>query len=542
MDEVFWSNVVKRWSDASENVILLKKELAKVQEERTLYRNVLDGLRQPEVREPGRDSDNCREEHGHWIQDDAHSDGDGNLRDELKDAETGLRRAKEEYRKMQHDLAASAKRIKELTEENERLALNHRLEIEKQRDIYERILCSSPQKRVLRPETTSKYISTPTPIGVALPQMAETLRELSQQSDNSDAKVITASSPTLVAARPLENQIETLKQLTEEREADNQGLRQELAITREKLQKSEESKKFLLASIVKLQDIARHSSHGALHPLSSNLLQQFQTERLSEKYAISSRSSSRVRNADVIANPNPIPLGSVNGVESRNLGEQTSVEDTQSTSLVPSSYLPPDREKSIARLPFSTVNVDNTHNMFDREFLKTALGGEGIQSLIHRLPENQTSADKKTMSRSYLCPTLNHHPWCPSVPGQHGFIFVGLGKDKESYKSPVFRNLFVGLPKSQSTGRIFRYLGKYRVHRVKHLTVEEWGSLSTDVKCMYAKLTKDKAKDPRSLDDIIAAYHNGELFVPCVQLQYVSFDDALFATLISQRPATRTNT
>ena len=33
MDEVFWSNVVKRWSDASENVILLKKELAKVQEE-----------------------------------------------------------------------------------------------------------------------------------------------------------------------------------------------------------------------------------------------------------------------------------------------------------------------------------------------------------------------------------------------------------------------------------------------------------------------------------------------------------------------------
>jgi hypothetical protein len=33
MDEVFWSNVVKRWSDASENVILLKKELARVQEE-----------------------------------------------------------------------------------------------------------------------------------------------------------------------------------------------------------------------------------------------------------------------------------------------------------------------------------------------------------------------------------------------------------------------------------------------------------------------------------------------------------------------------
>jgi hypothetical protein len=53
----------------------------------------------------------------------------------------------------------------------------------------------------------------------------------------------------------MQTKIETLKHLTEEREADNQGLRQELAITRERLQKAEESKKMLLASIVKLQDI-----------------------------------------------------------------------------------------------------------------------------------------------------------------------------------------------------------------------------------------------------------------------------------------------
>jgi hypothetical protein len=33
MDEAFWANVVKRWSEASEAVIKLKKELAKVQEE-----------------------------------------------------------------------------------------------------------------------------------------------------------------------------------------------------------------------------------------------------------------------------------------------------------------------------------------------------------------------------------------------------------------------------------------------------------------------------------------------------------------------------
>lgn len=37
MDEVFWSSVVKRWSDASESVIKLKKELATLQEEVLLW-------------------------------------------------------------------------------------------------------------------------------------------------------------------------------------------------------------------------------------------------------------------------------------------------------------------------------------------------------------------------------------------------------------------------------------------------------------------------------------------------------------------------
>ena len=46
-----------------------------------------------------------------------------------------------------------------------------------------------------------------------------------------------------------------LKHSAKEGEAASQELRQELAITREKLQKAEESKKLLLASIVKLQDI-----------------------------------------------------------------------------------------------------------------------------------------------------------------------------------------------------------------------------------------------------------------------------------------------
>jgi hypothetical protein len=33
MDEAFWSNVVKRWADASESVIKLKAELTALQRE-----------------------------------------------------------------------------------------------------------------------------------------------------------------------------------------------------------------------------------------------------------------------------------------------------------------------------------------------------------------------------------------------------------------------------------------------------------------------------------------------------------------------------
>jgi hypothetical protein len=33
MDEAFWANVVKRWSEASDNVLKLKEELTRLQSE-----------------------------------------------------------------------------------------------------------------------------------------------------------------------------------------------------------------------------------------------------------------------------------------------------------------------------------------------------------------------------------------------------------------------------------------------------------------------------------------------------------------------------
>ena len=54
---------------------------------------------------------------------------------------------------------------------------------------------------------------------------------------------------------------------------------------------------------------------------------------------------------------------------------------------------------------------------------------------------------------------------------------------------------------------------------------------------MYAKLlTKDKTKDTRTLEDILTAwYDNGDLLVPCVQLQCIGFDDNFFTALLAQR-------
>lgn len=54
---------------------------------------------------------------------------------------------------------------------------------------------------------------------------------------------------------------------------------------------------------------------------------------------------------------------------------------------------------------------------------------------------------------------------------------------------------------------------------------------------MYAKLTKDKTKDARTLEDILIAYDNGNLRVPCVQVQCIGFDDDFFSALLAERDA-----
>lgn len=88
---------------------------------------------------------------------------------------------------------------------------------------------------------------------------------------------------------------------------------------------------------------------------------------------------------------------------------------------------------------------------------------------------------KKRDVNGYLCPGLDHNPWCPSLPGQHGYIFVGLGREKDTFLEPEEHNVFVGLKKKGKDTRRFRYLGKYRAVRVQPLTKEEWATLPEHV-------------------------------------------------------------
>ena len=166
-----------------------------------------------------------------------------------------------------------------------------------------------------------------------------------------------------------------------------------------------------------------------------------------------------------------------------------------------------------------------------------------------RVTVSQTPLAESRQITSYLCPGLDHNPWCPTAPGQHGYMFVGLGREKDTFLEPEDFNVFVGQLKSKnSERRKYRYIGVYRAVRVSPLTVDEWNTLSEpvrihfsercvhnhvlQVKGTYVSRTKEKTVDSRSLAQIRAAYDQGELSVPCVMLECIAFDDVLLSNLV----------
>ncbi|KAI0639748.1 hypothetical protein C8Q77DRAFT_84355 [Trametes polyzona] len=123
---------------------------------------------------------------------------------------------------------------------------------------------------------------------------------------------------------------------------------------------------------------------------------------------------------------------------------------------------------------------------------------------------------------------MDHNAWSPPGPGKHGYMQVGLGRDRNLFIEGEHRHVFVG------TGKHFLYCGWYHVVRVEALSKEEWGTLPPKVKRTYSETTMNKEKSSaiRSADQALAMYDSGELRAPCVRLQCVQFDTAFYQELV----------
>ncbi|KAK0208368.1 hypothetical protein DFS33DRAFT_437518 [Desarmillaria ectypa] len=179
----------------------------------------------------------------------------------------------------------------------------------------------------------------------------------------------------------------------------------------------------------------------------------------------------------------------------------------------------------------TSSTVASTNAPYTRDFLKINIGGS-IQPLIVRVTHSQTALAQKHGIDCYLCPNLEHNPWCPTIPGQHGYIFVGLGMDKDAFVGKEeFYTVFVGIKEGSS--RRFRYLGQYTATHVAPLTVAEWNTLAPSVQATYSETTKKKTKDTRPTEKIKTLYDEGVLSVPCVLLKCVDIDHELSSSLES---------
>ncbi|KAI0331928.1 hypothetical protein GY45DRAFT_1299868 [Cubamyces sp. BRFM 1775] len=123
---------------------------------------------------------------------------------------------------------------------------------------------------------------------------------------------------------------------------------------------------------------------------------------------------------------------------------------------------------------------------------------------------------------------MDHNAWSPRGPGKHGYIQVGLGRDRQLFNTGVHRHVFVG------AGKHFVYCGWYLVLRVEPLTKDEWSTLPLKVQGTYSETTvnKEHSKELRSAEQVLGMYNAGTLRAPCVRLQCVAFDTEFYQKLV----------
>ncbi|RPD81982.1 hypothetical protein L226DRAFT_607194 [Lentinus tigrinus ALCF2SS1-7] len=217
------------------------------------------------------------------------------------------------------------------------------------------------------------------------------------------------------------------------------------------------------------------------------------------------------------------------------------------------SPIPPERAAVLASLPTVVVNLPDGESpeIFTRQSLSNILGGS-VQGLVVRCTNSATDLARRYDITEFLCPNMDHNAWSPPGPGQHGYMQVGLGRDRKLFNGEgEYRHVFVG------GGKFFLYCGWYHVLRVDPLTKEEWGVLPPKVKTTYSETTFNKEntrectnkelwRTIKNTQQVLAMYNQGELRAPLVRLQCLKFDMDFYQELVDangryftnkQRPA-----
>ncbi|KAF4605331.1 hypothetical protein EYR40_004115 [Pleurotus pulmonarius] len=335
------------------------------------------------------------------------------------------------------------------------------------------------------------------------------IRTLRQQLDSTERLLRTAEISSEMLRKASDDMIGSIKKLEEEKvtlQEENQRLKDDDRILRTK----EEKRALFQSTLENLQNSVRKfpQTHRNLIPVAS-------AENVGRK--LSPR-----RSVPVMPKKEPSE-------------DHVSFIDLTEASNQPAyvSSIPKTRQKKFDSFPSVLIDDDcNNSAMFSRKFLSEHIGGS-CQPLVVRITNSQREIAERLNIKSLLCPNLDLNPWCPMVPGDHGYMFVGLGTEKNIFETPEIHQLFVGF-EGPKRHKLFRYMGVYKASRTDPLSIQEWNALTNHVKDGYASLTKGRTADPRDVEVIRADYDSGKLQVPCVLLQCTDYSDEL-ARSLSQR-------
>ncbi|KAF7339368.1 Acetyltransferase component of pyruvate dehydrogenase complex [Mycena sanguinolenta] len=124
--------------------------------------------------------------------------------------------------------------------------------------------------------------------------------------------------------------------------------------------------------------------------------------------------------------------------------------------------LPEGRRKELEESPEFVTDVDKS-TVFTRGFLSATLGGSHQPLIVKIAKQKQKSLAESCNIEKFLVPNQNQNPWCPRFPGEHGYMFVGLGNERETFQEPERLNLFLSVPTGGSKALEVTYMGFYEV-------------------------------------------------------------------------------